>query len=660
MVARLLAIILALLSCAAANGQTQESFESFQPGQYEELATVNGTWSASAGSLEINSEHAEFGQRCLRFNGEASEFEFRSHEEMASMTFVAERWTRSPPFKLSLWCKIDGEWVDISEQIGEIAVGGFQTQVHLRFPSATSHIRGVLMSKAKTGMMIDMVEVAAPGPLKWQGVRLLSDPFPMLIGRDDNPVCALECSFTGNQGDLEIEAIEFDWIGDLDPRFIVAHRWVWGQPRSDAVPELSTESNDEELADGRLLDGRNRLWLMVELAADAPLHARLGARLRSVQLSHDRTEVVAASKSPNLQRTAVAVRDAGDDDVAVYRIPGLVSTNEGSLIAVYDIRHNNWADLPGDIDVGMSRSTDGGQTWEPMQTILDFGNSPEFAGDGVGDPSVLVDRETGTIWVAATWHHGKLGWHGSGPGFEPHETGQVVLTRSDDDGLTWSAPINITRQVKLEDWAFLLPGPGRGICTEDGTLVFPAQFRNSPNEGRDPSSCVMFSEDNGKTWQLSKGARLRTTESAIVEMPNGEWMLNMRDDRRNGKRTVALTKNRGQTWRLLTDRKASPLAGPVCMASLINLGTERNGKASQQLLFSNPSVERAPRRKMTVRWSGDAGKSWRDEHAIEIDRGQSAGYSCLCLIDENTVGILYESSRAHMVFQAIPLADFKP
>src|SRR5699024_11375756 len=98
----------------------------------------------------------------------------------------------------------------------------------------------------------------------------------------------------------------------------------------------------------------------------------------------------------------IALRQPGDDEVASYRIPGLVTTNEGTLIAAYDIRYEDAGDLQGNIDVGISRSTDGGRSWEPMQVIMDMDEWGGLSEDqnGVGDPSILVDDQTGTIWVA--------------------------------------------------------------------------------------------------------------------------------------------------------------------------------------------------------------------------------------------------------------------
>ena len=132
------------------------------------------------------------------------------------------------------------------------------------------------------------------------------------------------------------------------------------------------------------------------------------------------------------------VRNAGDDGVAAYRIPGLVTTPKGTLIAVYDVRYANSYDLQADIDVGMSRSTDGGRTWEPMRLVLDmgeWGGRPQ-AENGVGDPSVLADPNTGRIYVLGTWTHGIPGqraWTAVGQGMEPGETAQLMLSFFDEN-----------------------------------------------------------------------------------------------------------------------------------------------------------------------------------------------------------------------------------
>lgn len=347
-------------------------------------------------------------------------------------------------------------------------------------------------------------------------------------------------------------------------------------------------------------------------------------------------------------RLAVRVRSAGDDGVAAYRIPGLVTSQKGTLIATYDIRHNNAYDLQGDIDVGISRSTDGGLTWGPMITAMDMG---EYGGlpqdvNGIGDPCIVVDEVTGDILLFAAWTHGgkagQAAWWTAGDGFEPAQTPQLMMSRSQDDGLTWSTPVNLTRQVKQEAWHFTFQGPGRGITMADGTLVVPFQHQEAD---RTPAAGIIYSTDRGETWHVHEYAKINTTESQVAEVEPGVLMLNMRDNRKTG-RAVYVTKDFGRTW--APHASDGQLVEPVCMASLL--------KEGNLLLFSNPSHPEH-RRDLTIQVSEDGGVNWT--RRLLLDEGYSWGYSCLTMIDKNTVGILYESSQAHMTFQAVRLKDIR-
>lgn len=196
-----------------------------------------------------------------------------------------------------------------------------------------------------------------------------------------------------------------------------------------------------------------------------------------------------------------------------------------------------------------------------------------------------------------------------------------------------------------------LKGAGRGITMSDGTLVFPTQFIDST---RVPNAGIMYSKDRGKTWKMHNMARTNTTEAQVAEIEPGVLMLNMRDNR-GGSRAIAITKDLGKTWtEHPSSRKA--LQEPVCMASLIHVDAKDNVLNKDLLLFSNPDTTKG-RNHITIKTSLDKGLTWLPEHQIMLDEAEGWGYSCLTMIDKETIGILYESSVAHMTFQAVKLTD---
>ncbi len=361
-------------------------------------------------------------------------------------------------------------------------------------------------------------------------------------------------------------------------------------------------------------------------------------------------------------RPMVIIHRQGEADCHTFRIPAIARTTHGTLLAVYDMRYEGGRDLQGHMDIGLSRSTDGGTTWEAPQPIMDMG---EFGGlgqdlNGCSDPNILVDENTGEIFVSAVWTHGKPGTHqwrdkGSEPGHGINQSTQFMIVRSSDDGKTWSKSENWTERLKDPSWYLFAPAPGNGITMSDGTLVMPTQGRDETGL---PFSNLMWSADHGKTWTVGSHARSDTTECAVVELSDRSLMLNMRDNRnRNDKsetngRAVNVTKDLGQTWTThSSDHGALP--EPVCMASLIG-HTLADGR--RVLFFSNPN-SKTNRKNMTVRVSLDDGKTWPVDKQILLDE-KGGAYSSLVMVDDQTLGIIYESSVADLVFQKMPLSEF--
>lgn len=403
-----------------------------------------------------------------------------------------------------------------------------------------------------------------------------------------------------------------------------------------------------------LYPGVNFFWVSIEMKPEASLLTKITAEVTGVTADGQSLPVKCVSAPNVIRRLGAGVRHAGDDGAAAFRIPGLVTTNKGTLLGVYDVRYNSSVDLQEHIDIGLSRSIDGGKTWEKMRLPLAFG---EYGGlpaaqNGVGDPSILVDTKTNTIWIVAAWTHGmgnQRAWWSSQQGMDVNHTAQLVLVKSTDDGKTWSEPINITEQVKHPEWYFLLQGPGRGITMEDGTLVFPIQYIG---KDRIPNAGIMYSKDRGETWTIHNHARTNTTEAQVAEVVPGTLMLNMRDNR-GGSRAVYTTSDLGMTWKEHESSRTA-LPEPVCMASLISVKAADNVLGKDILIFSNPNTTNA-RKNITIKISLDGGNTWA--HQLLLDEGENWGYSCLTMVDKETIGILYESSVAHMTFQCIKLKD---
>lgn len=367
----------------------------------------------------------------------------------------------------------------------------------------------------------------------------------------------------------------------------------------------------------KLFPGINYFWISIEMKCSASLLSKINAQLVSAKLDMQKAPILATNEKIT-RRLGIGVRQAGDDNVAAYRIPGLVTTNNSTLLAVYDVRYNNSVDLQAHIDIGLSRSTNGGQSWQKMRIPMSFG---EYGGlpsaqNGVGDPSILVDKKTGTIWIAALWTHGMgnhRAWHNSQAGLSIQKTGQLVLTKSTDDGNTWSVPINITEQVKNPSWKLLLQGPGRGITMQDGTLVFPIQFIDSL---RMPHAGIMYSKDHGNSWHIHNSARDNTTEAQVAEISPGVLMLNMRDNR-GGSRAVSITNDLGKTWTEHASNR-SALPESVCMASLLKVAAKDNCLGRDILLFSNPNTTKG-RHHITIKGSLDKGISFPENYQLLVD-----------------------------------------
>jgi sialidase-1 len=334
---------------------------------------------------------------------------------------------------------------------------------------------------------------------------------------------------------------------------------------------------------------------------------------------------------------------SGEGGYHTYRIPALTVTAKGTLLAFCEGRKKSTSDT-GDIDLILRRSTDGGKTWSPQRAIWDDGPNT------CGNPCPVLDPDTGTMWLLLTWNRGddredRIIARTS------KDTRRVFVSKSSDDGETWSPPRDITSEAKRPEWTWYATGPGNGIGlargAKKGRLVVPCDHVEGEKKG---FSHILYSDDRGATWKLGGSAREGTNECAVAELADGRLLLNMRNyDRSQTHRAVCSSPDGGETW---TETSHDPaLLEPICQASLVRASWPE-GASPGRLLFSNPASRK--RERMTVRESADEGRTWP---AGKVLHAGPAAYSSLAVLPDGTVGCLYEAGEAKP-YERIVLALF--
>ena len=315
----------------------------------------------------------------------------------------------------------------------------------------------------------------------------------------------------------------------------------------------------------------------------------------------------------------------GADGYPLYRIPSLLETRSGTLLAFAEGRRS--LDDTGDIDLVLKRSVDDGATWSPLQVVVDRG--PDVA----GNPCPVVDRATGAVLLLFN----------TNPASDANQRG-VWLTRSDDDGATWSAPVELTAEVKAPTWSWYAVGPGRGIQLASGRFIIPCDHRDDAT--RTSASHVIFSDD-GVQWQLGGSIGADTDEAQVAELSDGRVLINARDLSPTHRRATARSEDQGQTWTETTRDPA--LTDPSCEGSLL--------ATSSGLVFSNPdSVAPLDRKRLTVRVSHDDGLTWARSRVL---RAGPAAYSSLAALGDGRLGCLFENGEFSFApYDRITLARF--
>ena len=314
-----------------------------------------------------------------------------------------------------------------------------------------------------------------------------------------------------------------------------------------------------------------------------------------------------------------------NSEIACYRIPAILTSTNGTLIAAIDERNNSCGDLKWNrnINIVIRKSYDDGKTWSEIEKIIDY---PD--GESASDPSMILDQQTGHIFLFYNYMNLDLA----------RDIYRLMVIKSSDNGKNWSVPKDITSQITKKDWDkdFMFITSGRGTQTKDGTLLHCLVNLNKGTH-------VFGSNDNGESWFLFDYPLKPGDESKIVELSNGDWLVNSRVNS-NEFRYSHISKNKGKSWFSFENKD---LSDPACNASLINYNT--NSKSL--LLFSN-AFSSKERNNLSISKSYDQGISW--ENTKTIYKGKSA-YSSMTLLKNGDIGLFFEKDDyTKNVFVRVP------
>ena len=315
------------------------------------------------------------------------------------------------------------------------------------------------------------------------------------------------------------------------------------------------------------------------------------------------------------------VYDMNYEGSKFYRIPALITTGDGTLLAIADRRGEKLGDLPNDISIVCRRSMDQGVTWsEPIYIVKGQGE-----GKGYGDPCVIYDRDTRKL----------LCFYAGGPGLwasNRSELNRIHVSESTDQGKTWSESVDLTHEIYPNNWYGAFAGSGNGLQLKSGRLMFVMAARLTAVWGGELTNFAIYSDDHGKTWHRSAPVYGPGDEAKVVELKNGNVMMSIRNPKK-GYRKISISKDGGETWGMPYLQK--DLMDPACNGDIIRV-------PKKNILLQSLPGSQTTRENVTVYASFDEGNTWTAKQ--QISHGFSA-YSTLSVLPNGQIGMLVEEGK---------------
>ncbi|KAF9445744.1 glycoside hydrolase family 33 protein [Macrolepiota fuliginosa MF-IS2] len=334
-----------------------------------------------------------------------------------------------------------------------------------------------------------------------------------------------------------------------------------------------------------------------------------------------------------------------------FRIPAVVRTNAGTLLTFAEGRAKSNKDY-GNINVMYKRGSNNGQTTGDWSTLM---QAASIGDDTIGNPTPVVDRQTGTIWLFMSWNSANMSQSGGAnpdtglPTTRITQWGQrrVYVLRSDDDGITFkgmdgsSNPTDMTATLTPKTradgsaWAWDAVGPGAGLYTSDGVVIIPAQFRN------------IYSKDHGKTWQVQKLPE-SAGEATVTELDDGSLY---RNDRANSTTWSAAERrwvSRGSIDGGFSAYKPDDqLLDPENEASVLFYNNAEPDAPTRTIFLNSAST--VARTKMRFRISYDNANTWLmsrplSDFTLPSGSGTEGGYSSMVKTADNNIGAMVETN----------------